>query len=346
MVEITRRRAALLPVAALAAPHIANAQAGRISVSIWGGSWRDMVQNAIAAKFTRETGATVEFQTGGTIDRLNRAKLAKGSPESDLTFTTSHVGWLYQSDDLFETLDTSRIPNAANLVEQAKISPGHIGTWAYVYTIGYRPDLLPGVTFGSWNDLWAPSLREKLAAPDWDPSHLIAVAAKLSGADAATWERGQDKLRALKPNFKAFYTNDANGQQLLASGETPVQVILSMNAHHLVNQGMNVRLSIPQEGGVLGVDTVAIMKGSRRQELAYKFINTCLDPEVQAAIANDKKGSPTVTNARLDPAVAALPGVFTTPEQWRTQALIIDHRLRAEKTNEWRRWFQENIIAR
>jgi len=202
MVEITRRRAALLPVAALAAPHIANAQAGRISVSIWGGSWRDMVQNAIAAKFTRETGATVEFQTGGTIDRLNRAKLAKGSPESDLTFTTSHVGWLYQSDDLFETLDTSRIPNAANLVEQAKISPGHIGTWAYVYTIGYRPDLLPGVTFGSWNDLWAPSLREKLAAPDWDPSHLIAVAAKLSGADAATWERGQDKLRALKPNFK------------------------------------------------------------------------------------------------------------------------------------------------
>lgn len=346
MVEITRRRAALLPVAALAAPHIANAQAGRISVSIWGGSWRDMVQNAIATKFTRETGATVEFQTGGTIDRLNRAKLAKGSPESDLTFTTSHVGWLYQSDDLFETLDMSRIPNAANLVEQAKISPGHIGAWAYVYTIGYRPDLLPGVTFNSWADLWAPAMREKIAAPDWDPSHLIAVAALLEGGDASTWERGQARLRALKPNFKAFYTNDANGQQLIGSGETPVQVILSMNAHHMVNQGVNVRLSIPREGGVLGVDTVSVMKGSRRQELAYKFINTCLDPEVQAAIANDKKGSPTVSNARLDPAVAALPGVFTTPEQWRTQALIIDHRLRAEKTNEWRRWFQENIIAR
>ena len=42
------------------------------------------------------------------------------------------------------TLDLSKVPNAANLVEQAKISPYHIGTWAYVYTIGYRPDLLPG----------------------------------------------------------------------------------------------------------------------------------------------------------------------------------------------------------
>ena len=37
----------------------------------------------------------VEFITGGTIDRLNKAKLAKGNPESDITFTTSHVGWLY-----------------------------------------------------------------------------------------------------------------------------------------------------------------------------------------------------------------------------------------------------------
>jgi putative spermidine/putrescine transport system substrate-binding protein len=346
MVQITRRQGALLGAGMLAAPAIANAQANRISVSVWGGSWRDMVQNVIARKFTADTGATVEFQTGGTIDRLNRARLARGNPESDLNFTTSHIGWLYQNDNLFETLDMSKIPNARNLVDQAKISPGHIGTWAYVYTIGYRPDLLPGVNFASWADLWSPALANKLAAPDFDPSHIIVVAALLEGGDAATWERGQTRLRALRPNFRAFYTNDANSQQLIASGETPVQVILSMNAHHMATQGVNVRLAIPKEGAVLGVDCVSIMRGSRRQELAYQFVNTCLDPQIQAAIAADKKGSPTVTNAVLDPAVAALPGVFTTPEQWRTQALIIDHRLRAEKTNEWRRWFQENIIAR
>jgi hypothetical protein len=31
------------------------------------------------------------FYHGGTIDRLNKEKLAKGNPESDITFTTSHV---------------------------------------------------------------------------------------------------------------------------------------------------------------------------------------------------------------------------------------------------------------
>lgn len=346
MLHISRRALASVGAGLLAAPHVANAQANRISVSVWGGSWRDMVQNIIARKFTADTGAAVEFQTGGTIDRLNRARLARGNPESDITFTTSHIGWLYQNDGLFETLEMGRIPLAANLVDQARISPGHFGVWAYVYTIGYRPDLLPGMSFGSWADLWSPQLVNRIGLPDFDPSHIIVAAAVLEGGDAATWERGQARLRALRPNIRAFYTNDANSQQLIASGETPVQVILSMNAHHIANQGVNVRLAIPREGAVLGIDCVAIMRGSRRQELAYRFLNTCLEPEIQAAIAADKKGSPTVTNARLDPQVAQLPGVFTTAEQWRTQALIIDHRLRAEKTAEWRRWFQENIIAR
>jgi len=316
----------------------------KLVMSIWGGSWRDLVADTAAKRFTEQTGVAVDFITGGTIDRLNKAKLAKGSPESDLTFTTSHVGWLYANDDLYEKLDLAKIPNAANLVEQAKISPWHIGTWAYVYTIGYRPDLIKGVTFASWADLWRPEVKGKLAAPDFDPSHIITVSAILSGGDAATWEKGQAKLKELKSSFKAFYTNDANSQQLIANGETPVQIILSMNAHYMIGEGVPITLTIPKEGAVLGIDTIAIMKGSPKAELAYKFINTLLDPAVQAEVARLKKGSPVVRNAKLDPDTAKLTGVFTTPEQWKEQAIVIDHKLRAEKTAEWRKWFAENIM--
>jgi putative spermidine/putrescine transport system substrate-binding protein len=327
-------------VAAFAVP--AQAQ-DKLVISIWGGSWRDLVADTVAKKFTAETGVPVEFITGGTIDRLNKAKLAKGSPESDLTFTTSHVGWIYATDGLFEELDTAKLPNAKNLADEARISPFHLGAWAYVYTIGYRADLLPGMKFESWEDLWKPELKGKIAAPDFDPSHIIAISAMLSGADAAHWEKGEDKLKALKPNFKAFYTNDANSQQLLASGETPVQVVLSMNAYYMIGQGVPITLAIPKEGAVLGVDTVAIMKGTKKFELAYKFINALYDPEVQAEIAKIKKGSPAVLNAKIDPEIAKLPGVFTTAAQWKQQ-INIDAKLRAEKTAEWRKWFAENIM--
>src|SRR5439155_912171 len=215
--------------------------------------WRDMVDNLIGKKFTAATGVPVEYIAGGTIDRLNKEKLAKGNPESDITFTTSHVGWLYANDGLYETLDLKKVPNASKLVEQAKISPYHIGTWAYVYTIGYRPDLLKGVAFESWADLWKPEIKGKLAAPDFDPSHPIVVSAILSGGDASTWEKGQAKLKELKPNFKAFYTNDANSQQLIANGETPVQVISSMNAHHTAGEGVPIQLVIPKEGAVRAI---------------------------------------------------------------------------------------------
>jgi putative spermidine/putrescine transport system substrate-binding protein len=327
----------------LLTPIEATAQ-DKLVVSVWGGSWRDMVANIIGKKFTAETGVPVEYITGGTIDRLNKEKLAKGNPESDITFTTSHVGWLYANDGLFEQLDLGKVQNAKNLVEQAKISPYHIGTWAYVYTIGYRPDLIKSPTFESWADLWNPEVKGKLAAPDFDPSHIITVAAMLSGGNAATWEKGQAKLKELKPSFKAFYTNDANSQQLIANGETPVQVILSMNAHYMAGEGVPIKLVMPKEGAVLGIDVAAIMKGSKKADLAYKFINAALDPQVQAEVAKFKKGSPVVTDAKVDPAVASLPGVFTTVDQWNKQAIIIDHKLRAEKIPEWRKWFAENVM--
>ena len=313
-------------------------------VSTWGGSFRDLIDENIGKEFTRQTGVPVKYVTGGTIDRLNKAKLAT-TPESDITFTTSHVGWLYVSSNLFEPLDTGKIPNFSHLVDRAKISPYHIGSWAYVYSIGYRADMLPpNVKFESWNDLWNPALKGKISAPDFDPSHLIAVSAMLSGGDAKSWEKGQEKLKALKPNFKAFYTNDANAQQLIATGETPVEVILSMNAYYMVGQGVPVKLAMPKEGAVLGVDTMGIMKGSTKTELAYKFMNIALSSDVQSKIVASKKASPVVDNAVVSAEDAKLPGVFTTKAQWDTQAIVIDHKLRAEKTAEWRKWFTENVM--
>jgi putative spermidine/putrescine transport system substrate-binding protein len=325
----------------------ASSAAESLVVSSWGGSWRDMIAETIAKKFTETTGVEVEFITGGTIDRLNQAQLAAGDPESDITFTTSHVGMLYMSDNLFEPLDMDRIPNAANMFKEGRISDGHIGVWSYVYTIGYRPDLVPeGITFESWEDLWNPALAETIGLPDFDPSHIIVVSALLSGGDAANWEVGHDKLLELKPNIKAFYSSDAVSQQFMSSGETPVQVILSMNAYHQISEGVPIELVIPSEGAIIGIDTVSIMRGSDKIDLAYEFINAAFDPEVQAELAAIKRGGPMIPDAPLDPEVANLPGVLTTIEEWDEHAIVIDHQLRAEKLSEWRTWFSENMIAR
>ena len=60
----------LLALFALAMAVPAQAQ-DKLVISIWGGSWRDLVAETVARKFTKETGVPVEFITGGTMDRLN-----------------------------------------------------------------------------------------------------------------------------------------------------------------------------------------------------------------------------------------------------------------------------------
>ena len=321
---------------------------GKLSVSIWGGSWRDFVAEHVAKRFTAETGAEVEFVTGGTIDRLNKAKLSKANPETDIIFTTSHVGWLYASDDLYEKLDMSKLPHAKTMFPDAIISPFHIGTWSYVYTIAYRPDLVPAdIKFSSWNDLWNPKLKGMIGLPDFDPSHIIYAAALLSGGTSAKdWPMGQKKLLELKPNIKAFYSSDATSQEKIGSGETPVQVLLSSNAYHMIAQGVKINVVVPKEGAIIGIDTVGINKGTKNADLAYKFINILLDPATQTLLANRVKVGPMSPLAKTEPAVAKLPGLFTTAEQWKTQAIVIDHKQRAELLGDWRKWFTENIIAR
>jgi putative spermidine/putrescine transport system substrate-binding protein len=111
----------------------------------------------------------------------------------------------------------------------------------------------------------------------------------------------------------------------------------------MIGQGIPITLSIPKEGGVLGVDAVAIMSGSKHVDLDHKFINALYDPGVQAEIADQKKGSPVVRNAQLNPGIAKLPGVLTSEAQWKQQ-INIDPKLRAEKLPEWRKWFAENLM--
>ncbi|MCS0504885.1 ABC transporter substrate-binding protein [Ancylobacter mangrovi] len=316
----------------------------KLKVSIWGGSWRDAIADTVGKKFTAQTGAEVEFVTGGTNDRLTKAKLAGDAPETDVVFTTSHVSRLYAASGLLETLDLAKIPNAANLFPIARKYPDVLGVWSYAYTIVYRPDLAPaGMTFDSWEDLWDPRMKGMLGLHGTDPSHIIAAAAKLSGTDVANWEKAQPKLLALKPNIKAYYSSDATSQEKLASGETPVQVILTSNAYAIA-KNTDLKISIPKEGAIAGIDVIGINKGTKHADLAYKFLNIVLSPEVQAELANSKKIGPMNAKAKVSPDVAALPGVFTTIEQWKDQTIVIDDKVRAEKLGQWREWFAENMM--
>ncbi len=308
-----KRLIVLMLFALLVAAPAAEAQ-NALVVSAWGGNWKDSLEKVVAKSFTAKTGIPVEFEVGGTIDRLAKARVAKGNPLVDVTFTTSHVGRLYISDGLIQPLDMSKLPNAKDLAKEAIRSEYHIGVWAYVYTVVYRPDLVKD-DITKWSDLWKPSLKGKIAMPDFDPSHIITIAALMEGGNETTWEKGQKKLMELKPQIAAFFATDAQSQDLMKTGQAPVQVMLSVNAYHLIDQGIAVKLVQPTDyPGVVGIDTMTVMTGTRKADAAYQFINMALARDIQAELVKSLKA--------------------------------INDEVRAKNLPAWREWFTSNIVKK
>ncbi|HEV8437796.1 MAG TPA: ABC transporter substrate-binding protein [Methylomirabilota bacterium] len=315
-------------------------------VSVWGGNWKDTIDRVVAKPFTAKTGVPVEFEVGGTIDRLAKARVAKGNPLVDVTFTTSHVGRLYMSDGLLAALDLSKLPSAKELAPEAMRSAYHVGGWAYVYTIVYRPDLVKE-DISRWSDLWKPSLRGKLAMPDFDPSHIITIAALMEGGNESTWQKGEERLRQLKPNIAAFFSTDAQSQDLMKTGQAPVQVMLSVNAYHLQDQGLAVKLVQPADfPGIVGIDTMTVMAGTKKAEAAHQFINLALSREIQTQLVESLKAGPTNLGAVVPAKLRGQPGIFVTPAEWKARGYIMDDEVRARTLPAWKEWFTANIVKK
>src|SRR5438094_52732 len=84
------RRVLIASVVLGAAAASATSFAGApLVVSVWGGNWKDTIERVVAKPYTAQTGIPVEFEVGGTLDRLANARVAKGAPLVDVTVTTS-----------------------------------------------------------------------------------------------------------------------------------------------------------------------------------------------------------------------------------------------------------------
>jgi putative spermidine/putrescine transport system substrate-binding protein len=338
--------ACLTAVLFLLSPVAPAGAADPLVVSVWGGNWKDTVEKIVAKPFTAKTGIPVEFEVGGTLDRLAKARVAKASPLVDLTFTTTHVGRLYISDGLFEKLDMAKLPHATELAREGLRSDYHLGVWAYVYTIAYRSDLVPG-EITKWADLWDPRLKGKIGLPDFDPSHIITISALLEGGNESSWERGQERLKRLKPNIAAFFSTDARSQDLMKTGEAPVQVMLSINAFHLIDQGVKVKVVNPSDqGGIVGIDTIGVTAGTKKSDAAHQFLNLALSKEIQDQLVAAFKAGPTNLKATVPANLRGQPGVFVSPQEWKERAYIMNDEVRAKTLPAWKEWFNANIVAK
>ncbi|WP_324752740.1 spermidine/putrescine ABC transporter substrate-binding protein [Roseovarius sp. Pro17] len=259
------------------------AGAEQLVVSNWDGY---MAPDAIDA-FNEATGNEAELVLHGTNEEIMGKLIASKGKGYDVVFVSSPFAEVLHNLGLAEDLDHAKIPNLANLYDQAtQLSHDEGNTFSLPYAWGttglcYRSDLVEG-TPDSWNDLLKPTdaLSGKttmLATDRW----LLGAAMLANGYSVNTTDEDElatvrDQLIETKKTLLAY--DDTTFYAKLVSGEAELVQAWDGWCNYGIAENADIKYVIPSEGSDLWVDTMVILKNSEHKDAAYAFVDFILDP--------------------------------------------------------------------
>ena len=121
-------------------------------------------------------------------------------------------------------------------------------------------------------------IRETLGAA------LKYLGYSFNSTDPDQLQKAKDLLIRQKPLIKAY--SSAQAEQMLLSGDAWLVHNWSGDIYRVASEDPNIKYVVPKEGSSKFIDTCAIPKTAQNKELAHKFINFLLEPEVDARIHN------------------------------------------------------------
>jgi putative spermidine/putrescine transport system substrate-binding protein len=98
--------------------------------------------------------------------------------------------------------------------------------------------------------------------------------------------------------------------------------------------------------GVVGIDTVAVMAGTKKSDAAHQFINLTLSKEIQTELVKALRAGPVNPGATVATNLRGQPGIFLTTAEWKQRGYIMDDEARAKNLPGWREWFTANIVKK
>lgn len=216
-------------------------------------------------------------------------------------------------ENLIQPIDTSKIPNAADISAEKAQSPmlNRDGkTFGVPWVWGLTALAINDKSFEtpptSISVMWDEARKGRVIIRD-DAVEAIQFGAIASGQninDIKDMEAVKAKLTSLMPQIRTFWSSENDWNQMVASNQIDVGTYWSGSADRAKTQfKLPVSLVIPEEGAVAWLDAFSVPVGSDNVEGAEAFINYMIDPEFYVEWVT-KVGAPVSAN---DKALAALP---------------------------------------
>lgn len=269
-------------------------------------NWGEYIDPDLIKQFERETGIKVIYETFDSNEGM-MGKIEQGGTSYDITVPSEYMVEMMAEKDLLLPIDYSLIPNIKNIDPyflDLPFDPENRYSIPYFWgTLGiaFNPTLLEGQTFESWDNLWDPSLKQRVilvdSARETIGMGLNSLGHSLNSINPEELETATKKLITLIPNVKAVIGDEVT--QLMVNEEAAISLTWSGQAADMMFENENIDYIVPEEGSNLWFDNIVIPKTAKNIEGAHAFINFMLDGEVAAQNA-DYVGYSTPNLAALD----------------------------------------------
>jgi len=253
-------------------------------------NWSDYVAPDTISNFEREFGIDVRYGTYES-DQEMLAKVMGGNSGWDVIFPSAEYISPMRELGLLAPLDHAALPNLGALDPSFRNPPWDPELrWNVPYMHGstgivYQKTIVPQPL--AWADLWDSRLSGRITMLDDAPEVIGACLKKrgysVNSSDPAQLRRAQSDAIVQKRLVRA-YLNAEVRDQLVAGDVGAAQAWAVTAAQAIAAAPGKLAFAFPKEGFPRFSDNVAILRESRRSELAHRFINYLLRPEVAAAI--------------------------------------------------------------
>jgi len=257
----------------------------------------------ITKAFEAETGIKVTYSEP-ILD--NNSYFAKVAPQlaqgqsigHDIIVVTNGIYLTdYQLKSWLTELDLTKLPNftqyASPRLQARAFDPGNRFTipWQSGFTgIGYNPNLT-GREITSFNDLFDPKFKGKVGmfAENQDLGNLVLVGmgVKPENSTPKDWQAAADKLKKQRDDGIVRKYYDQSYIDALKTGQTAISMAWSGDIFqaNLSAGNHDLKFVIPDEGGVIWTDNMAIPVGAAHPLDAITYMNWVYQPRVAATMA-------------------------------------------------------------
>lgn len=261
-------------------------------------TWSSYINEAVAKRFTDETGIEVVFDIYDSNETMLAKLQAGGGAAYSIIYPSDYMVQEMIELGLLGELDKSKIQGLDDLFEnwqnpvydannQYSI-PYAWGTTGFIYN---SEELDPDPE--DWNYLWdeQEQLSRRMTLVN-DVREVMGGVLKSLGysyntTDPAEIEEAYQKLVELKPAISSFTTD--GWRDPIVSGDLVLAMVYSVDAAEYTAADPALKYVIPGDGSSIWTDTMVIPSGAPNSDAAYQWMNFMLDPENGAWVVEELK---------------------------------------------------------